>query len=270
MLADALTFPAFNPVLIQIGPLAIHWYGISYIVGLVGGWAYARRFVANTALWQVQPGAPALLDDLLVWVAIGVIVGGRLGQVLLYEPSVYFSDPILIFETWKGGMAFHGGIAGAAIAVIAFARRHHVPVLSYLDIASAVAPIGLFFGRLANFVNGELWGRVTDVPWAFIFPNTDGLPRHPSQIYEASLEGLALFALLFVMTRCGALKRPGLVAGTFGIGYCLARSFCEFFREPDGLIFGGPLTVGMAYSLPMLAIGLGLVGYALARRRATA
>jgi phosphatidylglycerol:prolipoprotein diacylglycerol transferase len=269
MLADALTFPDIDPVLIHIGPLAIHWYGIAYIVGLVGGWAYARRLVANAALWDVQPGVPALLDDLLVWVAIGVIVGGRLGQVLLYEPSLYLSDPILIFQTWKGGMAFHGGIAGAALAVILFARRHGVPVLSYLDIASAVAPIGLFFGRLANFVNAELWGRVTDVPWAFVFPNTDGQPRHPSQLYEAGLEGLALFVLLFVMCRSGALKRPGLVAGTFGIGYCLARSVSELFREPDGIVLG-PITVGMAYSLPMLAAGLGLIAYALRRRRVPA
>ena len=186
-------------------------------------------------------------------------------HVLLYEPAYYFAEPLRILQIWKGGMAFHGGIAGAAVAIVLFARRHGVSVLSYLDIASAVAPIGLFLGRIANFVNAELWGRVTDVPWAFIFPNTDGQPRHPSQLYEAALEGLALFILLFLLTRRGALKRPGLIAGVFGIGYCLARSFCEIYREPDGIFFG-PITTGMAYSIPMFAIGLGLIGNALTRK----
>jgi len=260
-----MTFPTIDPILIQIGPFAIHWYALSYIAGLLAGWAYAKRLVANTRLWIRPPGDPLLIDDLLVWVTLGVILGGRLGQVLLYEPAYYFAEPLRILQIWKGGMAFHGGIAGAAVAIVLFARRHGVSVLSYLDIASAVAPIGLFLGRIANFVNAELWGRVTDVPWAFIFPNTDGQPRHPSQLYEAALEGLALFILLFLLTRRGALKRPGLIAGVFGIGYCLARSFCEIYREPDGIFFG-PITTGMAYSIPMFAIGLGLIGNALTRK----
>ena len=169
-------------------------------------------------------------------------------------------------------MAFHGGLIGAALAIVIFARRHGVPVLSYFDVASAVAPIGLFFGRLANFVNGELWGRPTDVPWAFLFPRSmdaagEIVPRHPSQLYEAALEGLVLFLVLLVLTRIGGLKRPGLVAGVFGVGYGLARSISELFREPDGYVLG-PITTGQALSLPLILAGLGLIWYALRRKDA--
>lgn len=265
MSPNVLPFPNIDPVLLRLGPIEIHWYGLAYVVGLVAGWYYARRLVANRSLWTVPPGEPALLDDLLVWVSVGVIVGGRLGQILLYEPGLYFSEPWRIPMIWQGGMAFHGGVAGAALAVILFARRAGVPVLSYLDVAATVAPIGLFLGRVANFVNGELWGRPTDVPWAFIFPNSDGQPRHASQLYEAALEGVALFVLLFVLTRLGALKRPGVAAGVFGVGYAVARSIAEVYREPDGIFFG-PITYGMAYSLPMVAIGIGLILNGLRRR----
>jgi phosphatidylglycerol:prolipoprotein diacylglycerol transferase len=263
-----LPFPVIDPVLIHVGPLAVRWYALAYIAGLVLGWLYARRLVADRTLWSVQPGEPALLDDLLVWVAFGVILGGRLGHVLIYDPSYYAENPLEIVQVWHGGMAFHGGLAGAALAIILFARRHEVPVLSYLDVASAVAPIGLLFGRLANFINGELWGRFADVPWAMVFPRGGPFPRHPSQLYEAGLEGALLFAVLFGMTRLGALKRPGLVTGMFGIGYGLARSVSELYREPDGIVFG-PITTGMALSIPLIAIGLALVVYALGRRPGT-
>ena len=263
----ALPLPAINPILVEIGPFAIRWYALAYIVGLIAGWLYGKSLIANARLWTKQPGDPALFDDLLVWVTFGVIIGGRLGQVLIYDPTYYFANPAEILQVWHGGMAFHGGLLGAALAIILFARRHGVPVLSYLDIASAVAPIGLFLGRLANFVNGELWGRQTDVPWAFLFPHSmdasgEIVPRHPSQLYEAALEGLLLFVVLLVLTRMGGLKRPGLVAGVFGIGYGLARSTAELFREPDGYVLG-PVTTGMALSLPLIVIGLGLVWNAL-------
>jgi phosphatidylglycerol---prolipoprotein diacylglyceryl transferase len=182
--------------------------------------------------------------------------------VLIYDPGFYWQHPLEIVQVWHGGMAFHGGLAGATLAIILFARRHGVPVLSYLDVASAVAPIGLFFGRLANFVNGELWGRITDVPWAFVFPNAGPEPRHPSQLYEAALEGLVLFVILHIAIRRGGLKRPGLVTGLFGLGYGIARSAAEIFREPDGLVIG-PVTTGMALSIPLILIGAALLGNAL-------
>lgn len=266
-----LTFPDFDPVLIQIGPLAIRWYALSYIFGLLLGWWYARRLVANSKLWLRQPGTTVQLDDLLIWVTLGVVIGGRLGQVLLYEPSYYLANPFEILQVWHGGMAFHGGFLGAMLAVIIFAWISKIPILSYLDIVAAVAPIGLFLGRIANFINGELWGRVTfDVPWAMYFPTGGPFPRHPSQIYEALLEGLALFILLFVMTRMGALRRPGLVAGMFGIGYAAARSFCEQYREPDGWAIENVLTIGQAYSIPMVVAGLLLIAYALLYKPRTA
>jgi phosphatidylglycerol---prolipoprotein diacylglyceryl transferase len=263
----ALPFPAIDPILVEVGPFAIRWYALAYIAGLLFGWLYGKRLLANPALWRTSPGDPVLWDDLLVWAAFGVIIGGRLGQVLIYEPGFYLSHPAEIVKVWHGGMAFHGGLVGAGLAIILFAWRHKVPVLAYLDVASAVAPVGLLLGRLANFVNGELWGRITDVPWAFVFPNPEAgpFPRHPSQLYEAGLEGLLLFLVLFVATRLGALRRPGLVTGLFGIGYALARSFAELYREPDGYVLG-PVTAGMALSLPLMLIGLGLVLNALRRR----
>jgi phosphatidylglycerol:prolipoprotein diacylglycerol transferase len=263
----ALPFPAISPILIEIGPFAIRWYALAYIAGLLFGWLYGKKLISDPRLWRTMPGDPILWDDLLVWAAFGVIIGGRLGQVLIYEPEFYATNPLEILKVWHGGMAFHGGLLGAALAIVLFARRHKVPVLAYLDVASAVAPVGLFLGRIANFINGELWGRITDVPWAFVFPNPDAgpFPRHPSQLYEAALEGLLLFLILFVATRLGALKRPGLVTGLFGIGYALARSFAELFREPDGYVLG-PITAGMALSLPLLVIGIALVAHALGRR----
>ena len=277
------TLPHINPAIFQIdpftigsfviGPLAIRWYALSYIVGLLGGWWYARRLVGNPGLWTVTPGTKLQIDDLLIWATFGVIIGGRLGM-FLYSPDEYLNDPLEILKVWHGGMAFHGGLVGAAVAVMLFAWLNKIPVLSYLDVVSAVAPIGLFFGRIANLINDELWGRPAwDSAWGVISPTSPfsvfpqgPTPRYPSQLFEAALEGLALFIILFIMTRMGGLKRPGLVAGTFGLGYAAARSFCELYREPDGWAIDGVLTIGQAYSLPMAVIGLGLIIHALLRK----
>lgn len=264
----ALPFPEFDPVLVSIGPFAIRWYALAYILGILLGWIYARAIIRAQAPW----GGPAPLgvadyDDFVVWVTLGIILGGRLGYVLLYNPAYFVQNPAAILQLWHGGMSFHGGFAGCVAAVVLFGWRRGIPVLSLGDITCAVGPIGLFLGRLANFVNGELWGRVTDVPWAFVFPSGGPLPRHPSQLYEAVLEGLLLFAVLALFVRGGALRRPGLVIGVFAIGYALARSFAELFREPDAQLgfLWGPLTMGMLLSLPLLLFGVALVWIALAR-----
>ncbi len=264
-----LPFPAVSPVLVQWGPLIIRWYAIAYIAGLVFGWALIRRIVANDRYWggAERPSVDSI-DDLLVYCALGVIIGGQLGNVLFYDPQYYFSHPIEIFKIWEGGMAFHGGLIGALVGILLFARRYSVPALTVLDLCSLVAPIGIFFGRIANFIRPELWGRPTDVPWAVIFPGTDGLPRHPSQIYEALLEGLMAFVVLLAIARAGALRRPGVVAGAFGALYGAARIFSEFFREPDPRLedLGRGLTMGMALSAPLIVIGLGLLVFGLVRR----
>ncbi len=264
-----LPFPAINPILIQWGPLAIRWYAIAYIAGLISGWALIRRVVSNERYWDgaVRPGA-ASIDDLLVYCAFGVIIGGRLGNVLIYDPLYYLSHPVEIFKIWEGGMAFHGGLIGALVGALLFARRYHAPALTVLDLCSLVAPIGIFFGRIANFIRPELWGRVTDVPWAVVFPGTDGLPRHPSQIYEALLEGLLAFMILYALAQLGALRRPGVLTGVFAIVYGAARIFSEFFREPDPRLedLGRGLTMGMLLSFPLILAGLGLLAWSLGRR----
>jgi phosphatidylglycerol:prolipoprotein diacylglycerol transferase len=265
MPALALPFPSFDPVLISIGPLAVRWYALAYIVGILGGWVYARAIIRAESLWGGRPPLTVVdFDDFILWVTLGIILGGRLGYVLFYNPAYFFAHPLEIVQLWKGGMSFHGGFLGCVIAVIAFARRRGVPVLSLGDIVCAVAPIGLFLGRIANFVNAELWGRTTDVPWAFVFPGAGPLPRHPSQLYEASLEGFVLLVVLGLMMRAGALMRPGTILGSFCLGYGLARTICELFREPDqqlGFLWGG-LTMGMLLSLPLIAVGIALIAAA--------
>jgi len=261
----SLPFPAFDPVLVHIGPLAIRWYALAYIVGILGGWLYARAIIRTERLWDGKPPLTVIdFDDFILWVTLGIILGGRAGYVLFYNPAYFFAHPSEILQLWKGGMSFHGGFLGCVIAVIAFARYRGIPILSLGDIVCAVAPIGLFLGRLANFVNAELWGRTTDVPWAFVFPGAGPLPRHPSQLYEATLEGIVLFAVLAVMMRGGALKRPGTILGAFCLGYGIARTVCEFFREPDqqlGFLWGG-LTMGMLLSLPLMIAGIALIAAA--------
>ncbi len=263
-----LPYPKLDPVLIKIGPFSIRWYALAYIFGILIGWLYARRMIVNERLW----GGPApftLLDfdDFVLWVTLGIIIGGRTGYVLFYNLDVYVAHPLEMFKLWDGGMSFHGGFLGCVAAVVLFALKRHIPFLSLGDVTCAVGPIGLFLGRLANFVNGELWGRPTDVPWAMIFPSPDagGVPRHPSQLYEAALEGLVLFALLNVLVRRGALKRPGTIIGVFAIAYAVMRSFCELFREPDrqlGFIWHD-MTMGMLLSVPLAIAGIGFLAYAL-------
>ena len=264
-----IPYPVINPVLIHIGPFPIRWYALAYIAGLILGWAYVRHLVRKEPLWRGLP-RPSLanIDDLLVYVAFGVIFGGRIGYVLFYNLPLYLAHPLQIFALWEGGMSFHGGLAGAAFGIILFAHRVKVPVLSVMDIAAAAVPIGLFLGRIANFIKPELWGRPTDVPWAMIFPGSDGQPRHPSQLYEAGLEGVVLFLILALAIRLGALRRPGLTTGIFALGYGAARIICEFFRQPDpqlGYLWDGA-TMGQILSLPLVAAGLAFIVFALRRR----
>jgi phosphatidylglycerol:prolipoprotein diacylglycerol transferase len=256
-----ITFPVFDPVAIAIGPIVIRWYALAYIGGIVLGWIYARALLKNETLW----GGPApislvQLDDFILWVTIGIILGGRTGYVLFYNFVFFIQHPAEILELWKGGMSFHGGFMGCVVAVIWFCRRNNLAILSLGDITTAVGPIGLFLGRIANFINSELWGRPADpsLPWAMIFPNGGPLPRHPSQLYEAGMEGILLFTVLAVMIRFGALKRPGLILGSFITIYGLARITGECFREPDpqlGFLWGG-LTMGMLLSVPMVIAGV--------------
>jgi phosphatidylglycerol:prolipoprotein diacylglycerol transferase len=260
-----IPYPVIDPVLIQIGPLPIRWYALAYIAGLVLGWWLARRIVAQDSYWggRLRPSV-ASLDDLLVYAALGVVLGGRIGYVLFYNPEYFLAHPAEIPAVWNGGMSFHGGLAGASLGIWLFARRHAVPVLSVADVCAAVTPIGILLGRIANFIKPELWGRPTDVAWAMVFPDAGPFPRHPSQLYEAALEGLVLLIVLQIAVRMGALRRPGLVTGLFATGYGLARIACEFFREPDaqlGFLFGGA-TMGMILSVPLILAGLGFILYA--------
>jgi phosphatidylglycerol---prolipoprotein diacylglyceryl transferase len=255
-----IPFPAFNPIAVAIGPLVIRWYALAYIAGILLGWVYARAILKSGRAW----GGPAPIslpdfDDFVLWITLGIILGGRIGYVLFYNLPFFMQHPAEILELWKGGMSFHGGFLGCVAAVVLFCLKHHIPILSLGDITTAVGPIGLFLGRLANFINSELWGRPADssVPWAMVFPNGGPLPRHPSQLYEAGLEGIVLFAILAVMIRMGALKRPGLILGSFIALYGVARILGEFFREPDpqlGFLWGG-LTMGMLLSVPMIVAG---------------
>jgi len=266
-----IPYPAISPVVISIGPFAIRWYALGYIVGIVGGWFYARAIIASERFWGgPAPFSLADFDDFVIWITLGIILGGRSGYVVFYNLPHFIAHPLEIFELWNGGMSFHGGVIGCIVAVAAYARQRGIPMLSLGDVTTAVAPIGIFLVRIANFVNGELWGRATDVPWAMIFPNGGDIPRHPSQLYEATLEGLVLLIVLGIMVRRGALKRPGLVSGIFAVGYSVARIACELFREPDvqiGFLWGS-LTMGMLLCMPLLAAGLALLVIAF-RRAAT-
>jgi phosphatidylglycerol:prolipoprotein diacylglycerol transferase len=257
-----IPYPAIDPVLVAIGPIAIRWYALAYIVGLILGWRYC--------LWiSSQPPkivSREAVDDFLVWATLGVILGGRIGYVLFYNPNFYFDNPSQIVAVWHGGMSFHGGTLGVLTAIFIFCRRRKISILGFADIVACAVPIGLFFGRLANFINGELWGRVTDVPWAMVFPTGGPEPRHPSQLYEAGIEGIVLFCVLYILLRTGARKRPGTIVGVFLIGYACARIFVEFFRQPDqqlGFLIGGA-TMGQLLSIPVLLLGVILLW--LARR----
>lgn len=256
-----IDFPSFNPIAVAIGPFAIRWYALAYIGGIVIGWLYARSLLKNECLWGgPAPMSLVQIDDFILWATLGIILGGRTGYVLFYNLPFFINNPAAIFKLWEGGMSFHGGFLGCVVAVMWFAHRNRISILSLGDITTAVAPIGLLLGRIANFINGELWGRATDasLPWAMIFPHDPThLPRHPSQLYEAGMEGILLFSVLAIMIRCGALKRPGMILGSFILIYGLTRIAGEHFREPDvqlGFLWGG-LTMGMLLSIPMLIVG---------------
>jgi phosphatidylglycerol:prolipoprotein diacylglycerol transferase len=289
-----LPFPEIDPALftIELGgfSFSLRWYALAYIAGLLAGWWLMVRLMRRERLW---PGARAPMtsdqpEELLTWMVLGVVLGGRLGFVVFYNPGYYLENPLEALAIWEGGMSFHGGFLGVMLGVILYARAKGMPLLQVADAVALAAPPGIFFGRIANFINGELWGRPTDVPWAMVFPAADDQPRHPSQLYEAALEGVVLFAVLWWLALArGALKRPGLATGAFFIGYGLARTVVEFFRQGD-LQFVTPdnpaghfwrlgtgpdafgLTIGQILSLPMIAIGLGFVLWALRARRADA
>lgn len=256
----ALEFPMIDPVLLSIGPVAIRWYALSYLVGFLLGWRYCMRLTRQ----YPEGGRPNRddIDDFLTWAVIGVVIGGRLGFVLFYQLDFFMNNPHEIYQVWKGGMSFHGGLIGVVLAALMFSARKEISVFRLADIICAGAPIGLFFGRLANFVNAELYGRVTTSPLGMIFPNSDGQPRHPSQLYEAGLEGLLLFIILFFMIfKTKALEKPGLIAGMFFALYGIFRAFVENFREPDENIgfFADFLTMGQILCLPMILFGVLLI-----------
>lgn len=247
-----MPFPDIDPVLLQLGPLAIRWYALAYVVGVLLGWWYVARLDKRGEQLLTQKA----FDDILVWAIIGIVLGGRLGYVLFYNFPYYMAYPQEIFMVWHGGMAFHGGLIGVIVSMYLFCRRHKIPFLELMDLIAPAAPIGLFFGRIANFINGELYGRVTDVAWAVRFPAGGYLPRHPSQLYEAVMEGLLLFVILwFVAWYSQARKQPGVLSGIFLIGYATARMVSELFRVPDALIVGD-MSIGQFLSLPMLLLGL--------------
>lgn len=261
----ALPFPAIDPVALHIGPLpvlgelAIRWYSLAYIAGILLGWAYLAREHKRRPIPNLSRNA---LDDMVTWAVIGIVGGGRLGYVLFYRPAYFLEHPGEILRLWQGGMSFHGGMLGTIAAFTLFAYRHHIRFFHLIDVIAPAATIGLLFGRIANFINGELWGRVTDVPWAVMFPGGGGLPRHPSQLYEGAMEGIVLFAILtYMMKMTNARDKPGLLGGAFITGYAIARLIAECFREPDDFLgfFLGAVTMGQLLSLPMLAYGLYLL-----------
>lgn len=262
----ALAYPAIDPVLVEIGPFAIRWYALAYLTGLLLGWWYART-LAKASPARIPPVA---VDDFLIWATLGVVLGGRLGYVLFYKPSYYFDHPFEALQLWHGGMSFHGGLLGVVVAGITFCWLRRLPTAAFADIIFCAAPIGLGLGRLANFINAELVGRVTDVPWGMVFPGHGPEPRHPSQLYQAVLEGLLLFTVMFALWRVRAIReRPGALTGAFLIGYGVFRSIAELFREPDaflGFIVGG-FTMGQLLSLPMVLLGVGFVVWAFCRPR---
>lgn len=257
-----MTFELFpdNSTFLVLGPLVLRWYALAYIGGLVIGWRWMRVLV------QKPPAVatPVQVDEFLTWATAGVVLGGRLGYVLFYQPERYLAEPFAIFAVWQGGMSFHGGMLGVALATLVYCRRHGVPLWGFADRMAVVAPVGLFLGRLANFANGELWGREAPpgLPWAMRFPGAGDVLRHPSQLYQAFLEGAVLLAVMVVLSRRDAIRvRAGLLTGAFLVGYAVARTVGEVFRQPDaylGFLYAGA-TMGQLLSLPMLAVGLVLI-----------
>ena len=254
-----LDFPQIDPVALQLGPIAIRWYALAYIAGIVLGWQLARRIVEAVP----AAGSARQMDDFVTWATLGIIIGGRLGFVLFYRPGYYLQNPLEALMVWQGGMSFHGGALGVIAAALLFCRSQGLNPLAFGDRVAVVVPIGLFFGRVANFINGELWGRAADVPWSMVFPADPlQIPRHPSQLYQAGLEGLALLALMLALWAVRANRaRVGLLTGALVAGYGAARIIGEFFREPDahlGYLLGF-ITMGQILSLPMLLVGFWLI-----------
>jgi phosphatidylglycerol:prolipoprotein diacylglycerol transferase len=268
-MSGPIPFPDFDPVALEIGPFVLRWYALAYIAGLLAGWGYI--------LWLLRrPPSGVTKDqvgDFFSWAIVGVILGGRLGFVIFYQPGYFIENPLEVFAVWNGGMSFHGGLLGVIAATILFGLRRKINILALGDLVAAAAPIGLLLGRLANFINGELYGRATDVPWAIVFPGAGDFGRHPSQLYEAGLEGLVLFVVLFVLARLtGALFRPGLVTGVFLIGYGASRAFVEFFRQPDSYVGDGgflfwDITMGQLLSVPIAVAGVVFIIYAVKHDR---
>lgn len=260
-----IDFPNIDPVAFSIGPFAVRWYALAYIAGLLFAVWYAHRIVSTPTLWEGETptATPQQIDDIFVWIILGVVLGGRIGYVLFYNPLQYFSNPLAMLRVWEGGMSFHGGFLGVVVALSLYARKIGTTLDRLLDLGAVTAPVGLGLGRLANFINGELYGRASGVSWAIIFPNDpDQVPRHPSQLYEAALEGVILFfAVYFATHYFKALGRPGRASGIFALSYGLSRIFVEFFREPDTQLgyFFGFVTMGMILSLPLVAVGIWLL-----------
>ena len=290
-----IPFPDISPEIFTIAigdfALSLRWYALAYIVGLLIGWRIVVGLMRRPALWPQghAPMQPEAVESLLTWIILGVILGGRLGFVLFYQPGFYLGNPGEIVKVWQGGMSFHGGLIGVLVAIALFCRRNAVPLMQVFDAVALATPVGLFFGRLANFINAELWGRPTDLPWGVVFPGIAAqdcgadwigpCARHPSQLYEAGLEGIVLGLVLLWLVRRGALRQPGLLMGVFATGYGLARFTVEFFRQADGQFitpdnplghvvqFGGAgLSMGQLLSLPMIALGLAIIVWARRRR----
>ena len=260
-----LPYPQIDPVAIALGPLKIHWYGLMYLVGLGGAWLLAsRRLKDFDPSWSKEK-----LSDLVFWVAMGVILGGRLGYALFYDLSAYLAEPLKILRVWEGGMSFHGGLIGVMLATWLFGRRNGKSFFQLMDFIAPLVPIGLGAGRIGNFINAELWGKVTDVPWAMVFPNGGPDPRHPSQLYQFALEGVALFVILWLYSR---KPRPTMaVSGLFAICYGIFRFIVEFVRVPDaqlGYLAWNWLTMGQVLCLPMILGGIGLMVWAYRRQAA--
>jgi len=251
-----LTYPALDPIALQLGPLAVRWYGLMYAVGFGAAWRLGRVRAARPGSgWTAEQ-----VDDLITWLVAGVVLGGRLGYVVFYDPAYYLANPLESLSIWRGGMSFHGGVAGVVLVAWLYGRSIGKNLLEVGDLIAPLVPPGLFAGRMGNFINGELWGRVTDAPWGMVFPTGGAFPRHPSQLYEAALEGLALFVILWVYA--ARPRRRGAVGGLFLLGYGAFRFLVEFFRQPDaqlGFVALGWMSMGQALCLPMIALGLWLM-----------
>jgi phosphatidylglycerol:prolipoprotein diacylglycerol transferase len=271
----AIPFPNIDPVLLSVGPFHIRWYALSYIVGIFVGWWWARRLAGNAKLWGAKgaPLKPGDIDDFVVWATLGIILGGRVGYVLFYDLPRFLESPASIFAIWEGGMSFHGGFLGTMLAMVLFARRRKIPTWSLIDVIAASVPPGILLVRIANFINGELWGKETDLPWGVAFPMAGPEPRHPTQLYEGLLEGAALFLILLYFTHAQKrLRQPAFISGVFAAWYGTTRILIEFVRVPDVQIgyLAGPLTLGMLLSIPLFLAGIGLIVWSLRRTPAAA